>query len=356
MNDQNFLLRYFPAPNFLDMPFVGIDISPRKVRMIEIIDHPALKVGKYAEATLSKEFLITDEDKSEVRDILKKWKKEYKLEHIKASLPEEKAYLFDTEIELGTEEKMRASIEFSLEENVPLSGAEAIFDFRLVGKSEKEGFVKVAVTVLPREVVDSYLSFFKECDLHPLSFLSEAQALARSLIKRGDKGTYLIVNINIARTGVFVISNGAVQFTSTITMGAQDFSKAIQNGTEMTAEEIEQLKASKGYARSGESDALQALIASGAVFRQEIQKVCVYWAKHRSMANPSEAIQKVILSGKESLTLGFKEYLNQTLSLPIEIGNVWTNLNSFDQYIPPLSFATSLDYGTAIGLASPEKE
>jgi Tfp pilus assembly PilM family ATPase len=97
-------------------------------------------------------------------------------------------------------------------------------------------------------------------------------------------------------------------------------------------------------------------MGTAALFRQEIEKVYVYWNKHRSSVDASVSIQKVILSGKEALTPGFKEYLNQTLKLPIEVGNVWSNLASFDEYVPPIPLALSLNFGAAIGLALPENE
>ncbi len=356
MSAHTFFSTYFPAPKFLDMASVGIDISPLAIRMMEIVDRSALRVGKYAEAVLSTPFVISEGDQKEAKDILKKWKKEYKLEYIKASLPEDKAYLFDTEIEFGTEASMRSSIEFSLEENVPLSGADVIFDYRLIGDSAKEGFVKVAVTVLPLEVVNSYLAFFHECGLTPISFLIEAQGLSRALVSRTDHNTYLIVNIHTTKTTVFIISKGAVQFTSTVPIGSIDFVTALQKQFSITAEEAEKLKQTKGFTRTDDNEVLSALISTASAFRQEIEKVYIYWNKHRVNLDATESIQKVILAGKESLTLGFKEYLTQSLKVPIEVGNVWSNVAPVEEYVPPVPLSMAINFGTAIGLALPENE
>ncbi len=338
------------------MASVGIDISPHAIRMIEIPDRPIRKVGKYAEATLSAPFGLTPEEQKEAKEILTKWKKEYKLEYIKASLPEDKAYLFETEVEFGNEATMRNAIEFLLEENVPLKGGDSVFDFRLIGDTTKEGRVKVAVTVLPSEVVNSYLSFFHECGLVPLSFLIEAQGLSRSVVGREDLGTYLIANIHTTKAAIFIISRGSVQFTSTVPVGSLDFTKALQKQFLVSPEEAQKIKETKGYTRSEDSETLAALMSTASVFRQEIEKVYIYWNKHRVSVDETEKIQKVILSGREALTVGFKEYLNQTLKVPTEIGNVWLNLASFEDYVPPLPLSIALKYGTAIGLALPENE
>lgn len=355
MNDNNFLSRHFPAPNFLDTPYVGIDISPVAIRMIEITSHPSRKVGRYAELPLANPFIITGDTK-EVKDILKKWKKDHKLEYVKVSLPEEKAYLFDTEVEFAADAKMRGSIEFSLEENVPLSGADVIFDYRLIGESQKKGFINVAVTVLPCDVVTAYLDLFHECDLKPISFLIEAQALSRALVPRGDQGTYIIVNISGTRTGVFIVSGGAVQFTSTLPIGSADFTKALVSKLALSEADAATLKESKGLMRVEGNPALDPLTNTATLFRQEIEKVYTYWTKHKSNTGPSALVQKVIITGREALVPGFREYLNQTLRLPVEVGNVWANLASFDEYVPPLPLPVALNFGAAIGLALPENE
>jgi len=356
MSAHKFFSHHFPVPKFLDISSVGIDISPLTVRMIEILDHKNLRVSRFAEGRLTTPFLITNSEQKEVKDILRKWKKEFNLEYIKASLPEDKAYLFDTEIEFGTDASMRSLIEFSLEENVPISGADALFDYRLIGDSVKEGSVKVAVTVLPKVVVNSYLDLFHECGLIPVSFLIEAQGLSRALVTRGDYNTYLIVNIHSTKTAVFIISKGSVQFTSTLPIGSHDFTGAIQKQLSLSVEEADKLKETKGFIRTEDNVIFNALVGTVAIFVQEIEKVSIYWHKHRSSIDPTEAIQKVLIAGKEAVTPGFKEYLNQVLKMPIEVGNVWLNVASLDDYIPPIPLKNALNFGTAIGLALPEKE
>ncbi|NDF13372.1 MAG: hypothetical protein EB060_11240 [Proteobacteria bacterium] len=56
-------------------------------------------------------------------------KKELGLSFVQVTLPEDKAYIFRTSIPKVSEAQVRQAIEFQLEENVPLSPAEAVFDF-----------------------------------------------------------------------------------------------------------------------------------------------------------------------------------------------------------------------------------
>jgi type IV pilus assembly protein PilM len=352
------LEHYFPVPTYLSFPSVGIDVSPFAVRFMEIL--PSKKhfvVGRYAHERLKSEFKIGHpESMEEARKILLKWKKMYDLKFVEISLPEEKAYLFKINIPYDTDTNMRASIEFNLEENVPLNPTEAIFDYRIISPTS-DGNVSVAVTVLPIETVNEYVKFFESTEIIPISFLIEAQALAKAIITKNDKGTYFIINISENKTGLFVVSEGSVQFTSTLQMGGQNFTAALMRDLNISKEEAENVKKTKGLARTNENkEVFSALISTASALVEEIEKIYVYWHTHQEKENQNQNSQtkKILLCGKDSLMPGFKEYMNQSLRMEAEIANVWTNVASFEDYIPPISAHEAIDFGRAIGLALPK--
>jgi Tfp pilus assembly PilM family ATPase len=315
---KKFFLTYFPTPRFLEMPFVGIDVSPMFVRIVEIPHGSALHVGVYEEKPLTNTFSLSG-DTTEIKNILKEWKKKYHLHYVKISLPEENAYIFQKEMKFDTDDNMREAIEMIMEENVPVNGADSIFDYRLSDKGDnKSGLVNVAVTVLPVETIHKYIELFDECGLTPLSFMIEAQALSRAVIKKGDKETYLIIHIGSTRIGFFVTSKEAVQFTSSLSIQTEDKKEII--------------------------------------ISDQIKKVLAYWHSKQGHENSWESIQKILLCGGGAVTPGLRESLARELNIPTEIGNVWVNLDSDRGYVPPITKEESLSYGFAIGLALPEKE
>jgi hypothetical protein len=40
--------------------------------------------------------------------------------------------------------------------------------------------------------------------------------------------------------------------------------------------------------------------------------------------------------------------------MPVELANVWVNVLSFDNEIPPIEYLDSLNYATVVGLALPK--
>jgi len=315
---KNFFLKYFPTPRFLEMPHVGIDISSSYIRMVEIPFGPRLRVGNFAEQKLTTLFSLTG-DTSEVKNILQEWKKKYKFSYVKVSLPEEEAYLFQKEMPFDTDENMRQSIEIALEENVPVNGADSIFDYRLPDITNiKNGLVKVVVTVLPVVTVQNSITLFSECGLTPLSFMIEAQALSRSVVKREDKRTILLVNINSTKIGFFIINKESVQFTSSVAT------------------------------TSGED--------KGPIIGEQIKKIFAYWHSKEGHDLAWEPVQEVLLCGRGALIIGLKDDLMREFVMKVDVADVWSNLELTEGCVPPIVYENSLAYGPAIGLALPENE
>ena len=133
------------------------------------------------------------------------------------SLPEEQIYLFKMRLDKLELTNIRESIELSLEEHIPIPAPDAIFDYEIL--NEKPNSLQVQVTAIPINIIQNYLSVFKNSSVSVPLFELEAQAVSRAVIKKGDLNTYMIVDFGEKRTGIFIISQGIVMFTSTIDLG-----------------------------------------------------------------------------------------------------------------------------------------
>lgn len=341
------------------MPHVGFDISSNAIRWTELLKSPAgLKLGRFGTFELSKP-VIFNETLSQNQDLilaLKKLKKDNNFDFVEISIPEEKAYLFTTEIPSGDPEAVRSHIEFHLEENVPVSLADAIFDYHIIKKENKKGTDFASVSVVPRNVIEDYTELFEKCGMTPVSFLIENQAITRAIIPSEDLGMYLVVNIGKTKTVLSVVSDQAVQFTSTVNIGGNDFVAAIAKDHSVTKEQAEKLIRDKGFVRTEDNNNFfMSLVNVASALRDEIQRVYMYWLSHvDKTGKDASAPFKVLLTGRDSSIIGFREYMALSLKIPVDLANVWVNVLSFDNDIPPIEHLDSLNYATAIGLALPK--
>jgi type IV pilus assembly protein PilM len=359
MNISPTFFKYFPAPKYIGMPHVGFDITSTSIRYIELVKSPkGLKLGKFGTVDLPKP-VIFDEKLSSNQDLilsLKKIQRNNKFDFVEVSIPEEKAYLFTTEIPSGDAETVRNYLEFHLEENVPLALADAVFDYHIIKKNNKKGTDFASVSVVPRAVIEDYIQLFESCGMTPVSFLIENQAITKAIIESSDTSTYLVVNIGRTKTVLSIVSEQAVQFTSTVNIGGEDFALAVAKENSISKEEAEKMIKEKGFVRTkNNNDFFLSLINVASALRDEIQRVYMYWLSHidKNGKDPNTPF-KVLLTGRDASIIGFREYMALSLKVSVDLANVWVNVLSFDDEIPPIEHLDSLNYATSIGLALPK--
>lgn len=352
---SSFLERLFPEPKLLDVPFGGIDISDHSVRYASLVykkNHYEIGVRgetRIPDGVVENGSIIKPE---ELVKVLSRIQTESGLTFIRASLPEEHAYIFELALPRIQENEIRSSIELQLEEHVPLSNEEALFDYEIITQ-DTEGYL-LSVTVFPRALAEMYLTVFSQAGFIPLSFLIESQALSRAILRKEDSaGTHLIVDFGESRTGISIVTNRAVSFTATIDVGGGKLTKTIAEAYNLDRKAADELKRKNGFLQvDEEGKKIFNLIATDVTaLAEEIQRHYIYWHTHHDeRGRERPAIEKIIFCGGDSNLKGAVEYFGTTLRIPTEQANVWVNIATFDQYVPPIPYNDSLTYATALGL------
>jgi hypothetical protein len=315
------LLDSFPPPNFLNIPYTGLSISDTAIRCVQFSkSQNGLRLAKYSEKYLPEGFVTSGfiNNVEDVANILREIKKDLKIQHIKVSLPEEKAYLFTTKIPKVEQKEIRGAIEFKMEENVPVSASELVFDYTVPDPFAHPDYLNVVVSAMPSSVIDVYMETMNKAELSLLSLEIESQSVARALVLVGDMKAYIIAHFGKNKVGLYVAYRRIVHFTSTIsTIGLPegDFS----------------------YISS------------------EIKKLQIYWQTLKeNVDDPNKKISKIIICG-EDLPTDLESQLGVKAKLPSEFGNVWINAFDINKNIPEISHTDSLKYAPAIGLALPSE-
>lgn len=320
MNIKN-ISNFFPTPKFLDIPYAGLAISDSYIHCIQFGKKGgSLYIEKFAEKKLPDGMVVAGQinDKDGLIEILKTLKKDLKLGYVKVSLPEEKAYLFTAKIPHVQQKEIRSAIESKIEENVPVSPNELLFDYKLIDTSQKDYFI-VAVSNLPISVIELYVDIFEKAEIPLLSLEIESQAIVRALFPRenqDDLGTALVVNFGLEKVGLYVAVDRLVHFTSTVSMKGEP---------------------------SKNPDFLS----------HEIHKLYMYWHTLKQNVNkPKKKINKIVVCG-DGFDKDIITYLSNNNHTPTFLGNAWVNAFDLSSNVPEISFEDSLRYVTAIGLALP---
>ena len=296
------------------MPTVGVSLSDTHIRIVTLQKRSGnFVLSNYASKELPQGALEAGyvHKPKEIVEILKQLKKEFGLKFVEATLPEEKAFVYQTNVPKGTHAEMRNAVEISIEENVPIIADEAVFDFAPLPHDEQTAeTVRVIVTVVPLKVVETYLDLFTQAGLFVTAFELESQAIARAIVPQDDTNTYLVINCERFKTGFYVAAGNSIRFTSTITATTADITQ----------------------------------------ISTEIDKI--YWHLHSEHKGGKRGkIFRIILVGEGAMNDGVREHIFSTVGIGVELGNVWQNVFTFDNYVPDIPLKESLPYAAAVGLA-----
>lgn len=349
-------MSFFSAPKFLSMPAVGLDISADAIRFIELEEKGGkLTVTRFATRNFPLGVIADGRirEKKKLQDVIAALAHEYDLTFANIALPEEQAYLANMRIPHVSREDIRGAIELRLEEHVPISAAEAAFDYVVVGESAErhKDMLDVVVSVLPRTTVDEYLEIFHGTGVTPKAFEFESQAMARAIIPHNDNGTFLVVDIGKMVTDIFVAAHGVVQFSASLDIGGHYLTQAIEKALSVSYEKAEELKMTHGFMSGAKVEGLHAaLLPVMSDLRTKLLRHYSYWQTHHG-EKVGGNIESVYVTGGGANLKGITEYIAAGLDVQVRIANPWINVCSFNEYIPPLSRHSSHGYTAAIGLA-----
>lgn len=306
----------FPPPKYLSMPSIGLSLSDSHIRFVSL--RPAegsFVLGTYAERELPVGAVDAGyvHKPDEIVKVLKALKKEFGLKFVEVTLPEEKAFVYKTQVPAGNNAELKSSVEFTIEENVPVMANEAVSDFTILNKITDQNKEDLMVAIVPQKVVDTYTALFTQADLVVKAFELESQAIARSVISIGDPNLYLIVNFERFKTGFYVSLGNTILFTSTIQATNKDLT----------------------------------------LITEEIDKIFLHIKSDKKLESKNQggSIAEIILCGEGAVGEGVREHIWTSVGIPVEVANVWRNIFVFNEYVPDISQKDSLPFAAAVGLA-----
>jgi type IV pilus assembly protein PilM len=354
------LSRMFPAPKFLSPRSMGVDISDASIKWVALTrsSRGGRRVEAWGQEELADGIVRAGvvQDVARLSEALRALKQ--KVPHISAvhaALPEEAAFVFSMGAPVGsTRQQILNMIEFEFETRVPIPPSAAVYDFDLIPGGE-DGALEIGVVVFPRDLAESYARAFEDAGFLLLSLELEARSIARAATSSsGSESIVLLVDFGLKRTGFAVLKRGIPIFTSTVEIGGQALDHALSELMHLSPKQIEVWKNEQGLlpAEGVKSPGLEALSGAASSLGSEVARHFNYWDTRRNERGERVSpVSRVLLLGGSANMKGLGDYISGRVQAPVERPNVWQNVCSFDNYIPPIDRKTSLQFATAIGLA-----
>ena len=104
--------------------------------------------------------------------------------------------------------------------------------------------------------------------------------------------------------------------------------------------------------RAEKAPGIEALSSAASALADEVVRHYHYWDTRRDEhGERMTPIARVFLVGGTSNLRGLADYIAARVQAPTVRPDIWQNVCSFDEYIPPIDRPTSLQFATAVGLA-----
>ena len=350
---NRFLRTEFAPPRYLSFPAAGIDVSASGIKIACLKERThGLELSEYADVPLPEGAIVGGEimNGETVVAALKEIARKHGIRNANITLPEARSYLFEADVTGKTAKEWRTGVEQHLDEHVPIPPAEVIFDIVPLGTPSET--THVAGVGVARRVVELALSVFDEAGIRVNAIEGETFALPRALLPHGDNETILIIDLGKTTTKLAVVSHRIPVFATTLDIGGHALTVAVQKYFNVSEEEAKKVKAERGLVASDDNqEYLAAMLSTVSVIREEIVKRLEYWQSRAQAGTPHEPVTRAVLVGGNATVRGLPEYLETSLKVPVELGDVFTNLAKRDDWLPPVDYMESLAYATAIGLA-----
>lgn len=339
-------------PSYLALPTAGVDISTSGIKVAFLAERAhGLELSAFGEEHLELGAVANGEiaDRKAVVEGLRLLAKKHHIRFANIALPESRGYLFEADAEGDREAAWKTSVEAHIDEYVPLPPAEVVFD--LVPVKTGKDTARVAGIGYARRVIEESVSVLEEAGITARGVESENFALPRALLPHGDTGTTLIIDIGKTTTKLLIVTARIPRLATTLDIGGHALTLAVEKHFGVSEEEARKIKAEKGIVSGSEGEEyVAAMLSTVAVIREEIGQRLDYWQSHAKESG-NDPVTRAILVGGNATVRGLPEYLEAALKVPVELGDVFVNLASRDDWLPPLDYMESLAYGTAIGLA-----
>jgi type IV pilus assembly protein PilM len=342
--------KLFTPPKFLERPAVSLEIESNGISFLS-----TKKTEKGILPDLSGFIPLADGVVS-AGEILKPEpvikalidiRKKTKLKFVRFSIPEEKTYIFKIHLPNLKPKEIRDILDFKIEENVPLSAKEAVFDYDILPSSSENSGLDLMVSVASLKTIEDFQTVFNQAGLISVLFSPESQNVAKSVISETNEQVIVLVNIRESNIVLSRVIHGTVCQTEILNFGSSTFTDLLAKYYKVSFAEALKIKSEKLYSANSENmEIFSYLINTVSAIKDEVNKFISYCNEK----NDCSPVDRVLLCGRDALIFGLEKYLSLNLDIKVDIANVWLNNFDLNTYIPDMSKSESMNLAAVIGL------
>lgn len=310
-----FLYKYFPPPRFLKPSHIGISLTDSSIKAVAFngpLPNPDLK----SIVVPMEKGVITGGNINNIPEVIKGLsaiRESLNSHFVLFTIPDELAYIFSVSIPVVKGSNATESVAFTIEENVPFSLADTVFDFipLKVGASENEYKASVVVAACVKREVEKFTEVFHKSGFDPVGCIPESQAVTNAIIPKNFEGISYIIHPSENRVGIYLVCDNTVCFSTLRSILDGDYKKQ---------------------------------------FMDEYTRFVEYALKY-SQGENAGTVKNIFVCGEFEYAKKIVEAVieSEETAKNAKLANVWTNVLRIEKDEPNISYEDSLNLAGPIG-------
>ena len=211
--------------------------------------------------------------------------------------------------------KVDQTIEFELENYLPLPLEELLIDYQLLSTTKTSSTVLVSYSKNSDFV--KFMNMMSEANLDPRYVGSEPVEMA-NVMKLGilqPEGAYAVIDLGHEKTDISIFVGDKLQYSRTVMVGGRELTRAVAESLNIPPAEAERMKIEMGQVGPGVEGADATTRSISEALKKPLEELLLH-LRQTFMAfqeKKGEVVQALILCGGSSRLSGIDHYLSTNL-------------------------------------------
>ncbi len=349
--------------SFLDSLFakkeqsvLGVDIGSSSLKVVQLRKeggkavletYGELALGPYGGGEVGQATSLSAEQISEtLRDLLREAKVTTKSSGV--SIPFSRSLLSLVNLPYRkNKDEQKTIIELEARKYIPVPIGEVQLDWFIVpkiGPKESDGeqqTVEVLIVAVHNDELATLQQVMKGADLNASFYEIEIFSTIRAVVDEPIKPV-LVLDIGAASTKIYVIEQGVVAFSHSISTGSQDITRAISVSSGVSISRAEAVKKEQGIGSDPEHGSPELVFSR--IF-SEARRVLMQYE-----TTSKKSISSVVLTGGGGVTRSLSAYARNVFSIDVHVADPFSKTEA-PAFMRPILEDIGPEFAVAVGLA-----
>lgn len=348
---------------------LGVDIGTSSIKVVQLRKekerailetYGEIAVGPYVKLKVGQSAKITETANVEIlKDLLKEAK--VKAKNAVVAIPLKSSFLTVANLPVIEGGDMNQILQMEARRYIPVPVSEVILDWWIVPESSMRGIesselseanfnpnkkmMKVVLAAIHKDIVNTYKNVIFKADLKARAYEIETFSMVRSAINR-ENAPVTVIDLGASTTKLAIVDSGMVQFSHSISHGAQELTLALSHSLSVDFEKAEEMKRSIGLSDKPEHAEIVGVLEPllDYLFSEINNFIKNYQKKYQ------RPMGKIILTGGGALLKGIVDYSVKKLTLETEIANAFSKVEH-PAFLSSFLTEVGANFSVAMGLA-----